>query len=198
MASLDISIAAGSDDGQETAGTMAITGTAIANDLDATTDYAAMRYIVPSIGSGATITVAYLTVRVTGASNDEPDVLIWANDVDNAATLTTAANNISGRTPTTATVNWSSADLGAGSGTDHNTSSLVTIIQEIVDRPGWSAGNGLMLIMQGSANAARDLNFRFFEHADGAAGAPRLHIEYTNPVGGTTVPSRLTLLGVRW
>lgn len=195
MATLDIQIAAGSDDAQETAGTVLLTGTVVSNDLDATTDWVGLRYVVPSILSGATINAAYLTVRVTGASDDEPDVTIFAQAADTAATFTTAASNISGRARTSASVNWASVDLGAGTGTDHQSASLVAPIQEVINRAGWAAGNGLALLIQGSATATRDLNFRMFEHADGAAGAARLHIDYTNPVasGG---PARLLLTGV--
>jgi hypothetical protein len=49
------------------------------------------------------------------------------------------------------------------------------VIQEIVDRPGWSAGNALVVIVTGSGK-------RVAESYNGLpSGAPLLHVEYSQP-----------------
>jgi hypothetical protein len=187
---LDLYIQQGSDDAYQSGTAMNITNTSVANELDATNEYAGMRFGTETlagsfdgvdIAQGLTITAAYLTVQVTLSTTDEPDVLIYGQAADNPGTFTTTNNDISGRTPTTATVAWSNADLGLSANTDAQSPSLVAIIQEIVDRGGWAAGNALVLIMQGSATATRDFRFNLFETSQ--AAAPRLHIEYDDGVG---------------
>ena len=54
-----------------------------------------------------------------------------------------------------------------------NTSSdIASLIQEIVDRPGWTPGNALVIVISGTKT-------RVAESFDGdPAGAPLLHIEF--------------------
>jgi hypothetical protein len=179
MATLDIQIAAGDRDAQEAAGTVSVTGATSGNNLDAVDDWVGWSFIVPDITSTSTITAAYVTVQPNSGSDDEPDVLIFCEAADNSAVFTTAASSISGRSRTSASVAWSNANLGADGSTDFNTPSLVTPVQEVIDRAGWSAGNALTFIVQGSATSARDLLVKHFEGAGGAGVAPRLHLEYT-------------------
>jgi hypothetical protein len=176
MPALDLSIAQSSDDAVEaTAGTVVINGTTVGNDLDAITEFVGLRY-TGGPPQGATITGAYLTVRISANGSDEPDVTIYGEDADAGLTFTTAANNISSRART-ASATWSQTDLGVSAPQDQNSTDITTPIQAVVNRAGYSGT--IVLIIQGSANAARDLDFRLFNHADGAAGAPRLHIDYT-------------------
>lgn len=187
MPILDVRIAAGSDDASQAGATVTLTGTTSGNNLDASNEYAGMRFVVPSIANGDTIIEAWLRIRVTGSGVDEPLVDIYAEDVDNAATFTTTNNDISNRTPTTAVVRWDVADLGSGTNSPFNTPSLVSVIQEIIDRPGWSPGNGMALIIKGEgSDANRDLTFQMFENAGGAELAAILHIVYQRP-GETTL-----------
>ncbi len=64
--------------------------------------------------------------------------------------------------------------MGAA-GPDQQTSNLAALIQEIVSRPGWTAGNSLVLLVTGSG-------VRVAESFDGiASAAPLLHVEYSAP-----------------
>jgi hypothetical protein len=57
-------------------------------------------------------------------------------------------------------------------GPDQQTPDLSPVIQEIVDRPGWSSGNALAIIITGSGK-------RVAESFNGDAnGAPLLHLRY--------------------
>ena len=57
-------------------------------------------------------------------------------------------------------------------GLDQRTPDLSAILQEIVDRPGWASGHGLVLIMTGSGVQQA----KAFEHTP--ANPPLLHVEY--------------------
>jgi hypothetical protein len=59
-------------------------------------------------------------------------------------------------------------------GPDQQTPDLAPVVQEIVSRQGWSAGNALVLIVTGSGK-------RVAESYNGvAAAAPLLHVEYVS------------------
>jgi hypothetical protein len=57
-------------------------------------------------------------------------------------------------------------------GSDQQTSDISSIIQEIVDRPGWSGGNSLAIIITGVGRRTAE---SFNGDAD---AAPVLHVEY--------------------
>ena len=174
MATFNATITAGSDDAREDAGTVTLTGTNIT--IDTTTRYGGLRFLGVTVPQGSTINAATLTVELPSASFDDPDVTIWANDVDSASTFTTGANNISSRTPTTATVVWSASSIGTGVKVSPE---LKTIIQEIVNRAGWVSGNAIALILKGNSTSA----LRFSTYEGGGANA-ELDIDYTAPSAG--------------
>ena len=71
------------------------------------------------------------------------------------------------------------------------TTDLSTVLQEVVDRPGWSAGNAVAFIITGTGT-------RTAESVEGSiAGAPLLHVEFadsapndtTDPSGQVTSPA---------
>jgi hypothetical protein len=84
------------------------------------------------------------------------------------------AGNIPSRAQTAASVAWTPPGWPtvAAAGTAQRTPSLVPLIQEIVNRPGWASGNALALIPTGTGKRVAEA----FEGA--AAGAPLLHLEY--------------------
>jgi hypothetical protein len=63
--------------------------------------------------------------------------------------------------------------MSAGeAGPDQQTPNIASIIQEIVNRPGWSSGNSIVIIVTGTGE-------RTAESYDGNPnGAPLLHLEY--------------------
>ncbi len=63
-------------------------------------------------------------------------------------------------------------------GADQRTPDLWAIVQEIVDRADWSAGNAMVIIVTG-------LGERTAESFNGSSsGAPLLHVEYIASLGG--------------
>ena len=83
-------------------------------------------------------------------------------------------NNITSRLCTFNEVSWavSSRPTEKAAGPDQRSPDLSAVIQEIVDRPGWESGNGLVLIVTGSG-------YRQAYTYDGdRQKAPLLYVEY--------------------
>jgi hypothetical protein len=187
----------GDDDAaQTTSGVVTLTDTNSANNLDAVGEWVGTRFQRATIPIGATINTAIWNVIPFANTTDEPDVQIYLEDADNAAIYTTAASSISSRARTTGTA-WSSADLGATATTRHSSPDVANGVQTVINRGGWASGNALNVIVQGSANSARDLIIKMYESATGARDAAELIVTFTPAaVGGTLRRYTLTTLGV--
>ena len=60
-------------------------------------------------------------------------------------------------------------------GLDQRSPDLTTVLQEIVDRPGWASGNAVAFLITGSgARTAEAYN-------GDSSRAPLIHVEYFNP-----------------
>lgn len=179
--SVDTRVAASADDAEQNLGDNSVSITS--NDVELTSDgttlqQVGMRWNSIGIPQGAQITSAYVEFRaraqggVVGAGS--PTVRIRAENANTAAAFTTGASNISSRSMTTASVNWS-----PGTWTNNNlfqTNDISSVIQEVVNRSGWSSGNSLAVIMDNSASGA----FRRADSWDGeAVSAPRLVVQYS-------------------
>ena len=100
-----------------------------------------------AVPQGATIDSAYIKLDWEGG--EEVDFLVAAVDVDDfdrPTDNTYAAHD----TETTATVSWNIPSEGSqDSGLYFKTSpDIKTVIQEIVDRTGWSSGNAIGIIIR--------------------------------------------------
>jgi len=126
------------------------------------------------IPQGATVTKAYIRFTVDEVSTGVVNLTIYGEDSDNSQTFLTTPNNVSSRAKTAHSISWSPKDwLNIGdSTTDQTTPDLKDIIQEIVDRSGWSSGNSMSFIIEGYGR-------RTAESFDGEEyRAPVLYIEY--------------------
>ncbi len=139
-----------------------------------------MRFSGVEILQGTTIVNAYVQFQVDETSSEPTNLSIEGEAVDHAATFTASSGNISSRPRTTAAVSWPPppsttiapwTTIGEA-GPDQRTPDIASVIQEIVDRPGWSSGNSLVIIITGTGK-------RVAESFNGdPAGAPLLHVEY--------------------
>ena len=102
------------------------------------------------------------------------DLEIRAQAADDTAPFTAVAFDVSSRPSSTTFVPWSVAPWVAvnDAGPDQRTPDLAVLVQEVIDRPGWAAGNSLALIVSGSGQRVAD------SYEGGAAFAPVLVIEY--------------------
>ena len=180
MATYSASTAASTDDGQEAAGTVSLGGSNI--NANSASQYIGLRFLNVTIPNAATIDAASLDLYFVSTSFDDPDVTIYAEATDDAATFTTTTNDMSGRASTTATVNWTASSLGTGIKT---TPSIATIIQEIVNRAGWVSGNDIALLLKGNGSSSF---IRVRAYDDGGGAYPTLNITYTVGGGGGQPP----------
>lgn len=175
--SIDEQVGASSDDAHEDVsdGDMDLTALRIKTS---TTQIGGTRWSsVTGPANGDTIDVATIDVLLYNASVDSPDVDIYFEDQDSPSTFTVANSDISTRTRTTNYVNWTDTDLAL---TWQTSPELKTVVQEIIDRGGWSSGNAMVAIWW---NGQTSMWFRSQDQGNGA----KLHIEYTAG-GGLSIP----------
>lgn len=138
-----------------------------------------MRFQSITVPVGATINTATIQFHVDEVeSNVAVTVTFTGEDSDDAATFTTSNNNLGGRPETSASVDWSIPhwDTVSEEGSDQETPDLSSIIQEIVDRPGWASGNDIVILMKSYSGSG----YRTAESYDGESGsAPEISISYT-------------------
>ena len=180
MAIYSASIAASTDDADQASGTVDLTGTTI--NVNGTGQYAGLRFLNVTIPNAATINSATLDVEIVSTTHDDPDLTIFGEDTDDATTFTSTSNDISSRTPTTATTTWTATSIGTGVKTSP---SIAAIIQEIVNRPGWVSGNDINILMNGRSSASF---FRIRTINAGSGSPATLNIDYTAGGGGGQPP----------
>ena len=185
MATFEKRIVSGLDDvEQNPSGSMYINSTdlELVDDGTIVGQTVGIRFTGIGIPQGTIITNAYIQFQVDEVSTIASSLVIRGEDADNAAAFTSARNNVSSRTSTDASVAWTPAawsTVGAA-GVDQRTPDLSAIVQEIVNRGGWSALNDMVFVITGTGT-------RTAESFEGTAtGAPLLHIEYQSgtPVVG--------------
>lgn len=176
--SSEVSVSQSSDDAEEliSNGGMALTS----SDLELTDDTpwhggnqeVGIRFQNVDIPAGATIDSAYIEFEIDEYETQTTNLVIFGEDADNPPTFSTTAYNITSRTKTSASVAWNSVPAPAVDA-KLQTPSLVSIVQEIVDRGGWTVNNSMVFIINGTGR-------RTVEAFDGeSANAPLLKITWT-------------------
>jgi hypothetical protein len=172
-------VGASVDDAEERVsdGRMSLTSSDLELINDSTDQLVGVRFAGVAVPHGARILDAYVQFKVDEVSIGATTLALQAEASDDAAAFTSTARSVSLRPRGSAAVSWTPnpwPTVGA-IGLDQRTPSLVSLIQPVVDRAGWSSGNSLVLIITGSGA-------RVAKSFDGdAAGAPLLVIEYTLP-----------------
>ncbi len=139
-----------------------------------------VRFTDVSIPPGAVIIKAYIqfTCDNINVNKDPFNVQIWGEDTDNSAIFTTNAYNVSTRTKTGVAASWSGIPFWntiGEAGPDQRTPDLSAVIQQIVNRCGWSTGNAMSFIFTG-------IGRREAESYNGDAdAAPVLVVDYAAP-----------------
>jgi hypothetical protein len=186
-------IAAGSDDAEEAldpaaeAGNVSLTSSDIELSSDGPPNdrqWAGLRFTDLGIPRGAPITSAHIQFTVD-STDEEPDtdVRVYGELAPNSATFTEAPFNITSRPRTTSSVLWNDIPVWTvvgEAGAAQRTPNLASIIQEIVNQPGWAAGNALTLLLAPDpiTDGADERTAGSFE-TDVAGSAPaRLTVEF--------------------
>ena len=173
---MDVRVSASEDDAEERAsGSVNL----ISNDLELVLDNilqtVGMGFNGVTIPKGSTIGNAYVQIQVDEVSTNAASLMIRGQGIDDAPTFTSSGGEISSRERTTVSVGWTPPPWPTvgESGLDQQTPDISSVIQETVNRPGWTSSNSLVIIITGTGT-------RTAEAYDGnQAGAPILHVEYT-------------------
>jgi hypothetical protein len=170
-------IAASNDDAEEHSnGAIDLTSSDLELVADAGGDQTVgMRFTDLGIPQGATVIQTQIQFTVDETPSNATSLTIAGQDSDNAATFTSAAGSISSRPRTSAQVGWAPPPwptVGAA-GAGQLTPDLSSVLQEIVNRPGWSSGNAAVFIVMGTGE-------RVAESFNGSpADAPVLLVTYS-------------------
>jgi len=173
---VDIRVIRSPDDAEESSdGTVS----KASSDLELVTDRGdiqtvGIRFRGVGIPQGASITGAYIQFTVDEATTEPTQLSIAGQASNNAAKFSGALFDISSRPRTAANVGWIPQPwITVGeAGEAQRTPDLAPVIQEIVNRSGWSSGNALAIIVNGSGR-------RVAESYNGdPAAAPLLHVEF--------------------
>ncbi len=176
---IEVRVSSSTDDAEErTAGTVKLSSSDLELISDGTREQTVgMRFNGVNISQGAQILSAYVQFQVDQVDSGATSLVFQGEMTDSAQTFTSVANDISSRLRTTAAIAWSPVPWTTVNqvGPDQRTPDIATVIQEIVNRPGWLTGNSLAIIVTGAGE-------RTAEAFDGVpSAAPLLHVEFVDP-----------------
>jgi len=172
----DIPIATGDDDAEEKgSGSVSLDSSDLELVYDGSNQKVGLRFTGVDIPSGATILNASIQFVVDETSSGTTSLTIQAQAVDDAPAFTSSSNDISSRPRTSASVPWIPVSWNTEdeAGPDQRTPDLASVVQEVVDRQGWTSGNAMVFIITGTGERVAK------SYERDVYGAPYLHIEYT-------------------
>lgn len=140
---------------------------------------AGLRFTDVQIPNGAIIDSAWLTIMPFITTNDDIACTVYCQNVDDCTTFVTASHHdISNRSRTTSQVIWYRRNAGTNW---INSCNLADMVQEVVNRPGWSSGNALAFILIPGDSAGQwygNLQLQAWELMDHTWGA-KFNCSYT-------------------
>ena len=129
------------------------------------------------IPQSAPILSAHIVFEANAAGTVPTTMTFRGDDVDDSPTFTGATDVVSRLAgATTASVTWPGVPDWAV-GQQDRSPNLKSIVQEIVDRPGWTAGNALSIIFQGTGNR----QMRTYDFLPQGMHSAKLLLEYGDP-----------------
>lgn len=139
----------------------------------------AMRFQAVSIPHDAQIVSAYLTFHSwsSSVSTGTFGTYLHGQDSNDASTFTTVVD-FNSRPRTTAGVTWVMSTTWVPE-TDYDSPDISTIIQEIVDRGGWSSGNDMVIFWRNDILTDDGDYRRFYSYGGDSAKAAKLTVTYT-------------------
>lgn len=174
--SITVAISNGNDDVEENTATGVLDKTSTDLELvyDGKQQAVGLRFQNAKIPQGATIKNAYIQFRTDEVSSSAVSLTIKGDNADNSA-IFNGAYNVSLRPATTASVVWTPAawavvdEVSAA----QRTPDLSAIVQEIVNRGGWTVNNAMSFIVTGDGSTNKRIADSF---EDG--WAPKLVVEF--------------------
>jgi hypothetical protein len=154
-----------------------------------------LRFTDVDIPQDALILNAYIQFDSWTSATDSTSLDIWTEDSENAPVIANVDYNISSRTKTAGSVAWIDIPdwpTGGLNGPDQQTPELASIIQPIVDKTGWMAGNNMCFIIEGFGlrlATSWDLN---------SNKAPKLVVDFGAKISETVCDSYTSPSGKTW
>ena len=117
------------------------------NELHLGNRLSALRFKNLSIPQGAEITEAYISFTSTEYRSESTAIRIYGQDVNDASYFSSSNYDISSRTKTSAYTTWV-MDNTWNTDYTYNSDDISSVVEEIVNRSGWSSGNDMAFILQ--------------------------------------------------
>jgi hypothetical protein len=146
-----------------------------------------LRFQNLEIPQGATILSATLGFTVDEIDTGATNLVIRAQAADDAPAFTSAASNVTGRALTAASTAWN-VPAWSAIHWSHTSPDLADVVQEVVDRAGWSPNHSMVFVISGTGE-------RTAEAFEGGAGWPAtLHVEHAMAVPALGAGARTLLI----
>jgi type IV pilus assembly protein PilY1 len=149
-----------------------------------------LRFQDVRLDPGTEILDARLTFTASGTNTLGASMVIFGEASDNASAYASTANDLSpsSRPRTTSSLTWSDTTpstplTGWTSGGSYMSPNLKTIVQEVVDRSGWQAGNALAFVIRPGSGQRRAHSYN-----NSPAQSAVLQITYRTRVSETSAP----------
>jgi hypothetical protein len=156
-----------------------------------------MRFQNVAVPNGATITHAYVELTVKETTWTDPTGLtLRALADDNPKTFDTTPFDLSSRPTTKSSVLWKSIPQWTTLGAKVQTPELAPILQEVVSRPGWTAGDALGIVVSGAGHRTACAWDGAASFDQCAGGAPKLVVTYSSGPGGGGAPNTEWAVGL--
>ena len=172
-ATLSFQVSSGNDDAEERLDNGDMYRTS--SDLELVNDGSraqavGIRFTNVSVVQGAAITNAVIDFVVDETDSEATSISFHGQAADDPPGFSSSDFDITSRTQTTASVNWNNVPPWNSVGTTQTTPDLSSIIQEIVNRPGWVSGNSIVIIIEGSGQRTAE------SYNGSSSSAPTLQI----------------------
>jgi len=176
---LTLNVTAGDNDLEENLANGKVTNS---SDLELAEDgnknqLIAIRYTDVFIQQGTTITSAYIDFICDETTSGATSVTFTLEDSDDAEDLALTNFNLTNRIKTTSSVDWNNIPAWNTVGELHTTPDLAAIIQEVINRPGWTPGSDITVLIEGSGTRIAEAY-----NSSSPQDAPVLRINFDAPV----------------
>lgn len=158
VSSTIISSANDAEEGANGAVNLTSTDLELIKDSSAGNQTVGLRFENVPVPAGAILRDAYIQFTADETQTELTAVLIRAQASDNAPVFTTNVHNISSRPVTESVVRWTipAWNQVGESGTAQRTPDISPLINEVIARPGWKAGNAMAFIITGLGHRTAD------------------------------------------
>lgn len=174
-------VAASADDAEENAaGSVSVIGSDLELGWDGSPQTLGMRFRGLAVPQGASLTAAWIQFETDEATAAVVALTFTAQAADDAPSFSTAGEDLTSRPREAASAVWSPpawSTVGEA-GPGQRSADLSALVQAVVDRPGWAAGNALVIFVNGDSSTGRRIARSWDSDP---TGAPLLHVEYEIP-----------------